>query len=70
MNNAQRRARCPRPPHSGPERAPRPAGFATHEVWAVATYSIACNTEQEVKQELAHITNVQGSAAGYKNYQQ
>ena len=38
--------------------------------FGVAAYSIVRNTEQEVKQELERITNVQGSAAGYKNYQQ
>ncbi|RYY18840.1 MAG: LLM class flavin-dependent oxidoreductase [Cytophagaceae bacterium] len=38
--------------------------------FGVAAYSIVRNTEQEVKQELDRITNVQGSAAGYKNYQQ
>ena len=38
--------------------------------FGVAAYSIVRNTEQEVKQELDRITNVQNSAAGYKNYQQ
>ncbi|UOG75407.1 LLM class flavin-dependent oxidoreductase [Hymenobacter tibetensis] len=38
--------------------------------FGVAAYSIVRNTEQEVKKELERITNVQGSAAGYKNYQQ
>ncbi|UYZ64955.1 LLM class flavin-dependent oxidoreductase [Hymenobacter weizhouensis] len=38
--------------------------------FGVAAYAIVRNTEQEVQQELARITNVQGSAAGYKNYQQ
>lgn len=38
--------------------------------FGVAAYSIVRNTEQEVKRELERITNVQGSAAGYKNYQQ
>ena len=38
--------------------------------FGVAAYSIVRNTEQEVKKELDRITNVQGSAAGYKNYQQ
>jgi dimethylsulfone monooxygenase len=38
--------------------------------FGVAAYSIVRNTETEVKKELARITDVQGSAAGYKNYQQ
>ena len=38
--------------------------------FGVAAYSIVRNTEQEVKRELDRITNVQNSAAGYKNYQQ
>ncbi|QJX48314.1 LLM class flavin-dependent oxidoreductase [Hymenobacter taeanensis] len=38
--------------------------------FGVAAYSIVRNTEQEVKKELERITNVNGSAAGYKNYQQ
>ncbi|MCB2377805.1 LLM class flavin-dependent oxidoreductase [Hymenobacter sp. BT635] len=38
--------------------------------FGVAAYSVVRNTEQEVKKELERITNVQGSAAGYKNYQQ
>ena len=38
--------------------------------FGVAAYSIVRNTEQEVKKELDRITNVQNSAAGYKNYQQ
>lgn len=38
--------------------------------FGVAAYSIVRNSEQEVQRELARITNVQGSAAGYKNYQQ
>ncbi|MBX0290448.1 LLM class flavin-dependent oxidoreductase [Hymenobacter sp. HSC-4F20] len=38
--------------------------------FGVAAYSIVRNTEAEVKKELERITNVQGSAAGYKNYQQ
>ncbi|UYZ59716.1 LLM class flavin-dependent oxidoreductase [Hymenobacter latericus] len=38
--------------------------------FGVAAYSIVRNTEQEVKRELERITNVNGSAAGYKNYQQ
>lgn len=38
--------------------------------FGVAAYSVVRNTEAEVKKELERITNVQGSAAGYKNYQQ
>jgi FMNH2-dependent dimethyl sulfone monooxygenase len=38
--------------------------------YGVAAYSIVRDTEQEVKAEIARITNVQNSAAGYKNYQQ
>ncbi|MEZ0539367.1 LLM class flavin-dependent oxidoreductase [Fibrella arboris] len=38
--------------------------------FGVAAYSIVRNSEQEVKRELERIMNVQGSAAGYKNYQQ
>ena len=38
--------------------------------FGVAAYSIVRNTEQEVRKELDRITNVQNSAAGYKNYQQ
>ncbi|WP_375443370.1 LLM class flavin-dependent oxidoreductase [uncultured Fibrella sp.] len=38
--------------------------------FGVAGYSIVRNSEQEVKREIARITNVQGSSAGYKNYQQ
>ncbi|SNC64868.1 FMNH2-dependent dimethyl sulfone monooxygenase [Hymenobacter gelipurpurascens] len=38
--------------------------------FGVAAYSVVRNTEQEVKKELERITNVNGSAAGYKNYQQ
>lgn len=38
--------------------------------FGVAGYSIVRNTEQEVKQEIARITDVNNSAAGYKNYQQ
>jgi len=38
--------------------------------FGVAAYSIVRNTEQEVRAELARITDVKGSAAGYKNYQQ
>ena len=38
--------------------------------FGVAAYSIVRGTEQEVKAEIARITDVNGSAAGYKNYQQ
>ena len=38
--------------------------------FGVAAYSIVRNSEAEVKQEIERITNVQNSAAGYKNYQQ
>ena len=38
--------------------------------FGVATYSIVRNTDAEVNKELERITNVQGSAAGYKNYRQ
>ena len=38
--------------------------------FGVAAYAIVRNTDAEVQRELARITNVQGSAAGYKNYQQ
>ncbi|UOQ74719.1 LLM class flavin-dependent oxidoreductase [Hymenobacter cellulosilyticus] len=38
--------------------------------FGVAAYSVVRNTDAEVKKELERITNVQGSAAGYKNYQQ
>lgn len=38
--------------------------------FGVAAYSIIRNTDQEVKQELDRITNVQSGSSGYKNYQQ
>ena len=38
--------------------------------FGVAAYSIVRNSEQEVRAEIARITDVNGSAAGYKNYQQ
>ncbi|RYE03238.1 MAG: LLM class flavin-dependent oxidoreductase [Sphingobacteriaceae bacterium] len=38
--------------------------------FGVAAYSIIRNSEQEVKQELDRITNVQEGSSGYKNYQQ
>jgi FMNH2-dependent dimethyl sulfone monooxygenase len=39
-------------------------------IYGVAGYSIVRNTEQEAKAELARITDVKQSAAGYHNYQQ
>ena len=38
--------------------------------FGVAAYSIIRNTEQQVKQEIDRITNVQEGSSGYKNYQQ
>ena len=38
--------------------------------YGVAAYGIVRELDGEVKRELARITNVQGSAAGYQNYQQ
>lgn len=38
--------------------------------YGVAAYTIVRGTESEAKQELARITNVKQSAAGYQNYQQ
>ena len=38
--------------------------------FGVAAYSIVRNSEQEVRAEIARITDINGSAAGYKNYQQ
>jgi FMNH2-dependent dimethyl sulfone monooxygenase len=38
--------------------------------YGVAAYSIVRDSEEEAKAELARITDVKGSAAGYKNYQQ
>ena len=38
--------------------------------FGVAAYSIVRDTEQQVQQEIARITHVQNSAAGYGNYQQ
>ena len=38
--------------------------------FGVAAYSIVRDTEPQVQQEIARITNVQNSAAGYGNYQQ
>jgi FMNH2-dependent dimethyl sulfone monooxygenase len=39
-------------------------------IYGVAAYAIVRNTEDEAKAEVARITDVQASAAGYKNYQQ
>ena len=39
-------------------------------IYGVAAYSIVRPTEQEAKAELARITDVKASAAGYHNYQQ
>jgi FMNH2-dependent dimethyl sulfone monooxygenase len=39
-------------------------------IYGVSAYTIVRNTEAEAKAELARITDVKGSAAGYKNYQQ
>ncbi|GAA4338131.1 LLM class flavin-dependent oxidoreductase [Flaviaesturariibacter amylovorans] len=38
--------------------------------YGVAAYSVVRNTDEEVKKELARITDVQASARGYGNYQQ
>ena len=38
--------------------------------YGVAAYTIVRSNESEAKQELARITNVKQSAAGYQNYQQ
>jgi dimethylsulfone monooxygenase len=39
-------------------------------IFGVAAYSIVRNTEAEANKELARITDVKASAAGYKNYQE
>lgn len=39
-------------------------------IYGVAGYGIVRNTDAEAKAELAHITDVKQSAAGYHNYQQ
>jgi dimethylsulfone monooxygenase len=39
-------------------------------IFGVAGYAIVRDTEADAKAELGRITNVKGSAAGYKNYQQ
>ena len=38
--------------------------------FGVAAYAIVRDTEEEAKEELARITDVKASAAGYDNYQQ
>jgi len=38
--------------------------------YGVSAYTVVRDTEAEARQELARITDVKGSAAGYKNYQQ
>ena len=38
--------------------------------FGVAGYAVVRSTEQEVKKEIARITDVQSSASGYDNYQQ
>ena len=38
--------------------------------YGVAAYSIIRSTDEEVRNELERITNVQEGSAGYKNYQQ
>src|SRR5262245_7344246 len=39
-------------------------------IYGVAAYSVVRPTEAEARAEVARITDVKGSAAGYKNYQQ
>ena len=39
-------------------------------IYGIAAYSIVRDTDADAKRELARITDVKGSAAGYKNYQQ
>ena len=39
-------------------------------IYGVAAYAVVRSTEDEAKAELSRITDVKGSAAGYKNYQQ
>jgi FMNH2-dependent dimethyl sulfone monooxygenase len=39
-------------------------------IYGIAAYSVVRPTEAEAKAEVARITDVKGSAAGYKNYQQ
>ncbi len=39
-------------------------------MYGVAAYSVVRDTEEQARAEVARITDVKGSAAGYKNYQQ
>jgi FMNH2-dependent dimethyl sulfone monooxygenase len=39
-------------------------------IYGMAAYSIVRNSDGEAKKELARITDVKASAAGYKNYQE
>jgi len=39
-------------------------------IYGVAAYSVVRDTEDQARAEVARITDVKGSAAGYKNYQQ
>src|SRR5439155_10279429 len=39
-------------------------------IYGIAAYSIVRDTESEARAEVARITDVKGSAAGYKDYQQ
>jgi FMNH2-dependent dimethyl sulfone monooxygenase len=39
-------------------------------IFGVAAYSVVRPTEQEARAEVTRITDIKGSAAGYKNYQQ
>ena len=39
-------------------------------MYGVAAYSVVRDTEEKARAEVARITDVKGSAAGYKNYQQ
>jgi FMNH2-dependent dimethyl sulfone monooxygenase len=39
-------------------------------IYGIAAYSIVRDSDADAKRELARITDVKGSAAGYKNYQQ
>jgi len=49
--------------------APRKTQLAT-DAYGVAAYVIVRSTEEEAQKELARITNVKTSAAGFDNYQQ
>jgi FMNH2-dependent dimethyl sulfone monooxygenase len=39
-------------------------------IYGIAGYSVVRETDTEARAEVARITDVKGSAAGYKNYQQ